>query len=187
MLDYLGNKNWTTKIVQNDTSFGVLKQKIVQQMKPFIQLFTRAALGIGFLVPGLDRFGVWGAFGAPGISWGDWQHFMQYAQKLLFFLPYPAAETAAFIASVAEIVLGLLLLAGWKTRFTAIASGTLLLCFALCMWAGLGFRAPLNYSVFSAGAAAFLLSTYTYYHWSVDALLDKKAGPVAPALANNAY
>ena len=47
------------------------------------QLFLRLSLGIGFLVPGLDRLGVWGPNGGTNISWGDWQHFSKYAHKLM--------------------------------------------------------------------------------------------------------
>ena len=150
-------------------------------MKQLIQLFTRAAVGISFLVPGLDRFGVWGPNGAPGVSWGDWQHFMNYARNLLFFLPYSIAEVAAFMASMGEILFGLLLLIGWKIRLTALGAGFLLLSFALCMWMALGIVAPLGYSVFTASGACFLLSTYPSYRWSLDAWIARSTPALQPA------
>lgn len=134
------------------------------------QLFLRVGLGASYLCAGLDRFGVWGPPGAPDVSWGDWQHFMQYAQKLMFFLPYNVAEIFAAIASGGEIIFGVLLIAGFWTRWAAIGSGLLLLGFALAMTIALGITAPLNYSVFTASAGSFLLSTLPAYRWSIDGL-----------------
>jgi uncharacterized membrane protein YphA (DoxX/SURF4 family) len=133
-----------------------------------IQLFLRVALGASYLCAGLDRFGVWGPPGAPNIGWGDWQHFMQYASKLMFFLPYSVAEFFAALASGAEIFFAVMLITGFCTRWAAIGSGILLLGFALAMTVALGISAPLNYSVFTASAASFLLSTLPAYRWSVD-------------------
>lgn len=132
------------------------------------QLYLRLALGIGYLSAGLDRFGVWGPYGSDAIAWGDWQHFMEYARKLLFFLPYKLAEVCAFIASAGEIVFGILLIIGWKTRFSAIGSGILALLFALGMAVGIRFRAPLDYSVYVVSAGSFLLATLPAYRWSID-------------------
>ncbi|HWV68696.1 DoxX family protein [Chitinophaga sp.] len=134
------------------------------------QLFLRVGLGASYLCAGLDRFGVWGPPGAPDVSWGDWQHFMQYAYKLMFFLPYSVAEIFAAIASGAEITFGILLIAGFWTRWAAIGSGLLLLGFALAMTVALGITAPLNYSVFTASAGSFLLSTLPAYRWSIDGI-----------------
>ncbi len=138
------------------------------------QLFLRVGLGASYLCAGLDRFGVWGPPGAPNVGWGDWQHFMQYAHTLLFFLPYSVAEIFAAIASGAEIIFGILLIAGFWTRWTAIGSGLLLLGFALAMTVALGITAPLNYSVFTASAGSFLLSTLPAYRWSIDGLRKRR-------------
>ena len=59
----------------------------MQKLTPLLQLYLRLALGIGYLVPGLDRLGFWGKYGSPGISWGDWAHFMAYASDVMRFLP----------------------------------------------------------------------------------------------------
>lgn len=134
------------------------------------QLFLRVGLGASYLCAGLDRFGVWGPPGATDVSWGDWQHFMQYAYKLMFFLPYSVAEIFAAIASGAEIIFGILLITGFWTRWAAIGSGLLLLGFALAMTVALGITAPLNYSVFTASAGSFLLSTLPAYRWSIDGI-----------------
>ncbi|WP_315818461.1 hypothetical protein [Paraflavitalea speifideaquila] len=69
-----------------------------------------------------------------------------------------------------EIVFGVLLLAGWFTKWAAIGSGVLLLCFALSMAVAFGITSPLNYSVFTASAGSFLLAVMPAYAWSIDAL-----------------
>lgn len=135
------------------------------------QLYLRIALGASYLCAGLDRFGVWGPNGGARISWGDWEHFMIYAHKLLFFLPYGLASFFAAVASGAEILFGIMLIIGLYTRWAAIGSGALLVLFALCMTVAFGIQAPLNYSVFTASAASFLLATLGAYKWSIDSYL----------------
>jgi putative oxidoreductase len=146
----------------------------MQKNQSLIQLYLRIGLGASYLCAGLDRLGVWGPPGGDRISWGDWQHFMEYAYKLLFFLPYGLASFVAGIATGAEIIFGVLLILGLLTRWAAIGSGILLLLFALSMTVALGVQAPLNYSVFTASAASFLLSTLPAYKWSLDGILNKK-------------
>lgn len=62
------------------------------------------------------------------------------------------------VATLAETVLAFLLLVGAWPRYTALASGALLLLFALAMTFALGIKAPLGYSVFVGATAAFYLS-----------------------------
>jgi uncharacterized membrane protein YphA (DoxX/SURF4 family) len=106
-------------------------------------------LGISFLSAVADRFGLWGAYGQPNVSWGDYARFVDYTAKLNWFLPAAMIPTLAMIATAAETVLGLLLVFGWKTRIAALLSGLLLISFALTMTLALGVKAPLNLSVFS--------------------------------------
>lgn len=138
-----------------------------------IQLFTRLALGIGFIYPVLDRVGLLGAPGAPNIGWGNWQNFTAYTHTLLPFLNRPLSDVMALIATLAEACLGIFLIAGFRTRITSIASFLLLLFFAIAMTLALGLKAPFNYSVFSAAGGALLLSTLPTYRWSIDQLLQK--------------
>jgi hypothetical protein len=62
------------------------------------------------------------------------------------------------VATIAEVVLAILLLVGYRVVWTATASGILLLLFALAMTVALGPKAPLDYSVYAAAAAAFLVA-----------------------------
>jgi hypothetical protein len=65
---------------------------------------------------------------------------------------------AGWAATVAEIALGVALLVGVRVRLAALASGVLLLTFAIAMTTALGPEAPLSYSVWTAAAGAFLLA-----------------------------
>jgi uncharacterized membrane protein YphA (DoxX/SURF4 family) len=122
----------------------------------FSAVFLRLALGTAFLSAVADRFGLWGAYRQPNVSWGNYARFVAYTAKLNRFLPAAVIPAVALISTVAEIVFGLLLILGWKTRITALLSGVLIILFALAMTMALGVKAPLNLSVFSAarGSAA---------------------------------
>ena len=62
------------------------------------------------------------------------------------------------IATFFEVGLGLALLTKFKTSQIAICSGILLFTFGLSMTIFLNVKAPLDYSVYTASAAAFALS-----------------------------
>jgi putative oxidoreductase len=61
-------------------------------------------------------------------------------------------------ATVAELVLGVLLIAGVWKRWVALGSAALLAIFGTAMAISFGPWSPLDYSVFSASAAALLLA-----------------------------
>lgn len=65
-------------------------------------------------------------------------------------------------ATVAEFSLGVALIAGFKLRWVALASAVLLAMFATSMAISFGPKSPLEYSVFSASAAALLLALQTW-------------------------
>ena len=118
----------------------------------------RMALAAGFLSAVADRFGLWGPIGTPGVSWGGFAKFLDYTATLLPFLSTTLVAVAGWASTVAEIVLGVALLAGVRVRLAALASGVLLLTFAIAMTTALGPEAPLSYSVWTAAAGAFLLA-----------------------------
>jgi uncharacterized membrane protein YphA (DoxX/SURF4 family) len=122
-------------------------------------VFLRLALGISFLSAVADRFGLWGLYGEPNVAWGNYARFVAYTAKLNWFLPAATIPALAIISSAAEILFGLLLVLGWKTRTIALLSGVLLTAFALTMTTALGVKAPRDFSVFSAAGGALLLST----------------------------
>jgi uncharacterized membrane protein YphA (DoxX/SURF4 family) len=124
-------------------------------------LVGRVALAAGFLSAVADRFGVWGKPGKPGVAWGDWSHFVTYTATLNWFLPARIVPAVAAVATLAEVAFAVLLLVGYRLAWTATASGVLLLLFAAAMTAALGPKAPLDYSVYAAAAAAFLVAAAT--------------------------
>lgn len=117
----------------------------------------RLAVAAGFLSAVADRFGAWGAPGQPRVAWGDWAHFVGYTGQLNWFVPGALVPAVAIVATVAEVALAILLLIGYRLRLVAYASAALLFLFAAAMTVALGMKSPLDYSVFAAAAAAFLL------------------------------
>lgn len=130
------------------------------------QLLLRLALGLGFLLPVMDRFGWLGPVGVRGNAWGNWENFVGYTNSLVPFLNSSAANLSAIIATAAEIILGIALIIGFKTRLAALGSFVLTLIFAISMFAFLTPRAPFNYSVFVVSTASLLLAAIPNYRWS---------------------
>ena len=116
--------------------------------------YARIALATAFLSSVAARFGLWGR------GWSGFGDFVAYTAEVNAFLPAFTIPAIAWAATIAETVLGVALLAGWWLRGTALASGVLLGLFALAMAISLGVKEPLDYSVFSASAAAFLLARH---------------------------
>ena len=131
-------------------------------------LFARVALAVGFLSAVADRFGIWGPPGGAGVAWGDFTSFTDYAATINPWAPPLLMPAIAWIATLAEIALAVLLIVGYRTRWAALGSGVLLLLFALGMTAGTGIKSALDASVFAASAAGFLLAGRTRFPMSVD-------------------
>jgi uncharacterized membrane protein YphA (DoxX/SURF4 family) len=110
-------------------------------------LGARLALGASFLSAVADRLGLHGPYGTPGVAWGDFAHFTAYTAVVNRFAPTALVPFLAWTATLLEIVLGVLLIAGLFTRLAALAAGALLLVFALGMATGIGIKAPLGWSL----------------------------------------
>jgi uncharacterized membrane protein YphA (DoxX/SURF4 family) len=123
------------------------------------QLFLRWSLGLTFLSACADRFGLWGPPGSKYAGWGDWAHFLVYAETLNWFLPTWMQPPVAWLATLAELSFGFALILGVWLREAAYGSAVLLGLFALAMTFSLGIKAPLNYSVFVDAGAAWLLGS----------------------------
>jgi uncharacterized membrane protein YphA (DoxX/SURF4 family) len=143
-------------------------------MTALAQLFTRIALGLGFLLPVFDRFGFLGAPGSGKVAWGDWSHFVAYTNQLMPFTNLYTANIAGLLATMAECVLGLCLIIGFKVKWMGLGAAIITLTFALFMIISLGISAPFNYPVFVFTGAGLLLYTHHSFPWSIDALLIKK-------------
>lgn len=125
---------------------------------------VRLSLATAFLSAVGDRLGAWGPHGSPHASWGDWQHFLIYADRLNWYMPAAVRPTAAVLATAGEVILAIALITGFRLREAAIGSGVLLTIFGISMALALGIEAPLAYSVFTAASAAFLLAVMAADH-----------------------
>ena len=136
-------------------------------------LLLRIGLGVGFLSAVADRLGVWGAFGQPNVEWGNFSRFLEYTHTLNWYLPAGMILPLGIIATGAEMLFGLLLLVGWRTRTAALLSAALLLTFGVAMTLALGIKAPLNYAVLTGIGGSLLLATCESFPFSVDELLSR--------------
>ena len=75
------------------------------------------------------------------------QHFMPYVAQLNPWFPAAFIPLVGRVATIAEIVLGVWLLVGFRMRLAALSSGWLLVAFAAGMTAGPGVKTAFNASV----------------------------------------
>jgi len=125
--------------------------------REWAEVYARIALATPFLSGVADRFGLWGSNG----SWKNFSGFERYAAQVNSFLPLSVIPFIAWTATIAELVFGVGLLFGFRTRLMALGSAVLLALFATAMAISFGIKSPLDYSVFSASAAALLLWKYS--------------------------
>lgn|SRR5690554_4439868 len=142
-------------------------------MNNYFTFLLRLALGVAFLSAVADRFGIWGAPGDALVTWGNWDNFVQYTSELNFNASHTIANILGIIATVAEIVLGVFLVVGYKIRTSAFLSGLLILAFGIGMSLNAHIKYAFDYSVFSASFGAFLLSTIPTSKWSLDNVLRR--------------
>src|ERR1700754_4117019 len=81
-----------------------------------VRLFARFALGASFLSAVADRFGLWGPYGAKGVSWGNFAHFVEYTGAVTSRFPASLTVSFAWASTAAETLLGILLIVGFKIQ-----------------------------------------------------------------------
>jgi uncharacterized membrane protein YphA (DoxX/SURF4 family) len=123
-------------------------------LERWVPLYARLALGAAFLSGVASRFGLWG----EGVGYGGFAGFVRYTAEVNAFMPPATIPFLAWAATVAELVLGVALVAGARLRWAALGSAALLLIFGVAMAVSSGIKEPLDYSVFSASAAAGLVA-----------------------------
>jgi putative oxidoreductase len=123
-------------------------------MRKAALIYARIALGLAFLNGIAERFGLYG----KDVGYGNYANFVKYTAQVNAFMPAWSIPFLAGAATVAELVLGVLLIAGVWKRWVALGSAALLAIFGTAMAISFGPWSPLDYSVFSASAAALLLA-----------------------------
>lgn len=123
-------------------------------MRSAALIYARVALGLAFLNGIAERFGLYG----KNVGYGNYANYVTYTAQVNAFMPAWTIPFLAGAATVAELVLGVLLIAGLWKRPVALASAVLLVMFGTAMAISFGPWSPLDYSVFSASAAAFMLA-----------------------------
>jgi putative oxidoreductase len=120
-------------------------------------LYLRIALGVAFLSGIADRFGLyWGR----NVGYGNFAGFVSYTAKVNSFMPAWTIPFLAWAATAAELFFGIALVLGVWPRWIALGSAVLLTLFGIAMAISFGIKSPLDYSVFSASAAAVLLALH---------------------------
>lgn len=154
----LGQRTLTSALKKIETMTGSQARKSSTEIR-FTSLIVRIALAAAFLSAVADRFGLWGPPGSQGVSWGNVANYESFVAALNWFAPQSLIPALGWGATIAEIVIAIGLICGWKLRWFALAAGLLLTVFASTMLSAFGPKLPLDYSVFSAAGAAFLLSS----------------------------
>mgnify|MGYP000900781228 FL=1 len=141
------------------------------ELRQIAKLFLRLTVAASMLSSVADRFGIWAK---ELCMWGDMDKFIAYTQSLIPYIPANAVPVLAWTATVLEVLLPLCLLVGLKLKWTASLSGLMILVFAIAMATSVGIKAPLNYSAFTASAAAFGILACGKGIWEVDNLMGNR-------------
>lgn len=141
------------------------------ELRQIAKLFLCLTVAASMLSSVADRFGIWAK---ELCMWGDMDKFVAYTQSLIPYIPANAVPVLAWTATVLEVLLPLCLLVGLKLKWTASLSGLMILVFAIAMATSVGIKAPLNYSAFTASAAAFGILACGKGIWEVDNLMGNR-------------
>ena len=134
---------------------------------PWVATSVRLIIGIAFLENVIDRLGFIGPPGAPGVSWGDFAHFVAYTAQVNAFAPAELIPALAVLATIAEGTFALTMLLGIRVRLAAIGSALLLFVFASAMV--MSELSEMQYGVYLMSATAWALATVNASALSVDA------------------
>ncbi|HEY2897839.1 MAG TPA: hypothetical protein VGJ12_11915 [Gemmatimonadaceae bacterium] len=135
----------------------------------WVSTSVRLLVGFAFFENVIDRLGFIGPPGAPGVSWGDFSHFIAYTAQVNAFAPAAMIPVLAVLATVAEGTFALTMLFGIRVRLAAAGSALLLLVFASAMV--LSGLSEMQYGVYLMSATSWALATVDASALSVDSLL----------------
>lgn len=129
---------------------------------------VRIWLGCVFAGSVADRFGLFGAHGTAGVSWGSYSTFVEYTGTLLPNWAQSLASLLASAATVLELLVTVSLIFGIAPKIGAALATAIGISFAVAMWTSLGFGPMSVYAVpvVATGAAQLAFSDT---RWRVDA------------------
>ena len=137
---------------------------------------VRLLIGVAFFENVIDRLGFIGPPGAPGVSWGDFPHFIAYTAQVNTFAPAAMIPTLAVLATIAEGTFALTMLLGIRVRLAAAGSALLFFVFASAMvMSGLS---EMQYGVYLMSVTSWALATVNASALSVDAILPRRGHPI---------
>lgn len=152
-----------------------MESPFVRFILRYSTVFARLAVAAVFLSNVADRLGLWGPPGTGSVAWGNLENFYESVRVLNPYLPEVLVPVVGWIVNAAEVVLAVLLIAGFKTRWAGLLSGLLMLTFAVANAMAFNIKVPLNYSIFSAAAAALLIAAHDDFPLSMDASAMKNS------------
>ena len=132
----------------------------------------RISIGICFLSGVADRFGLWTG---RNVGYGNFAGFLRYTAKVNSFMPAFSVPFLGWSATVAESLLGILLVAGLWKRWAALAGAALLCSFGVAMAISFGVKSPLDYSVFTSAMACVVLGSATSKRKKTGAMMAEGA------------
>jgi uncharacterized membrane protein YphA (DoxX/SURF4 family) len=94
---------------------------------------TACVLAVDLAGAVLDRFGVLGGPGSPGVSWGSWPEFSGYTATLLHHPGSTITTLAGWAATCTEVTLAVLLVSGWQRRWVAKATAGLFVVYTIAL------------------------------------------------------
>ncbi|MEV6280858.1 hypothetical protein [Nocardia sp. NPDC051832] len=150
-----GSIGWITAVA---VACVALQLATAARLRP-VTIVVRTALGLLLLGSVADRFGLLGAPGDSGVSWGSFDAFTDYTRSLLPSFLHALTSPAAIAATAAEALLGIALVVGIAMRATASATAALLASFAVAMLTSVGFDAMSGYGVTVLAAGALLTAS----------------------------
>jgi uncharacterized membrane protein YphA (DoxX/SURF4 family) len=136
----------------------------------WIAAILRLPIAWTFLQAVADRLGFLGMPGTPGVSWGDFRHFVVYVGQVNAFMPPATIPALALLATIAETTFGLAMLLGVRVRTAAAGSAALLFIFGTAMViSGLS---QFEYGVYLMAAGALSLASVDASALSVDSVVQ---------------
>lgn len=139
----------------------------------WITTILRVLLAYEFGLAVADRLGWLGPPGG-GVAWGDFSDFVAYTRRVNAFLPGSFAFPLAVLATIAESIFALALIAGIWLRYTAASAAILLVLFGSAMTASGLNQSQFFYAVFVLATGAWVISTVDPSWLSIDRLLQNR-------------